>query len=161
MSRLRMPTVKFGRVLYFALAGMFALAIWGYISSSEDEVSWTEHDATGLCHFLASHQADAAAVAAGADSEQYRQLKGEALGAARNVPWGVLNKMHRDLPDVFRDDYQRSLELIVENAGNGSAATLEAARQRHADWVDWFEANRGDILIPENALASCRPRATQ
>lgn len=152
-----MPTLKFGRFLYFALAGMFALGIWGYISSSEDEVSWTQHDADGLCHFLASHQADAAALGASAGSDEYHQLKREALGAARNVPWGVLNKMHRDLPDTYRDDYQRSLELVVDaSSANGSAP--EEARRRHAAWVEWFEANRAEILIPENAVDSCRPR---
>ncbi len=157
MSERKLPTVRVGRVLYFALAGLIGLGLWGYINSGDDRVGWHGDDAEGVCHFLASHQADAATRQRGLSSQQRLQLKRAALQAAENVPWGVLNKMHRDLPDAFRDYYQQSLEETVTGLSENDAEARRSGRELHDRWLEWFTAERGEIRLPQDIVAGCRP----
>ncbi len=62
----------------------------------------------------------------------------------------VLDNIHPELRQNFRDLYQKGLELRLLNLEQ-KRGNVEAEKQGlvlHDKWADWFNANRDRINIP-------------
>lgn len=80
---------------------------------------------------------------------QLKRLRQEALSEAKQVDDAVLAKAHPDLPEKWRNFYQRSLELRIKNLDSGGNINAEIlGSELHDRWVDWYRAHKGEIKIP-------------
>lgn len=139
----------------------FVLALsWLLAACGDPRASWTAQDKENIAHFFASQKADLAAVrlansgvAFSMMSETERtellRLKRLALSEAKLLKDEVLSKANRDLPQRFRELYQRSLELRLQNLEIGDIKAELEGSALHDQWVDWYNANRSAIKIPK------------
>ena len=119
---------------------------------------WTAEEVENVPHLTASLDEDREATQIGNDGgpgfispEVFRKIlehKGAAARHARLVRDEVLAKAHPDLPEHFRQEYQRSLELFAEALGTGDNAKFAESGNLHDHWVDWWNDNRKYIRVP-------------
>ena len=82
------------------------------------------------------------------DESEYLDLQRRALTEATLVQDNVLAKAHPELPETFRNLYQKSLELSIEAFENKDNAASLQSSSLHDQWVDWYNAHIREIRIP-------------
>lgn len=123
--------------------------------------NWTEEEKTNIEHYFKSGDVSRKAIrilntgASGitiisADEvKEPLKLTKLALREAKLVRDDVLAKAHPQLPQKFRELYQKSLELQVINFQTGDFGKEVEASKLHDSWVDWINANKKQIKIPK------------
>lgn len=134
------------------------LSVWTAWPTNNLPDNWTKEEIENAEYILDSANADRSAinmansagfgVATEEETSKYFGLKQTALEYARQVHDDVLVKVHAELPYHFRQEYQRSLELMLEAFENGDNTKSLQAVVLHDKWVDWWNANKKDIRIP-------------
>jgi hypothetical protein len=119
---------------------------------------WTANEIQNAQHLLDSHEADGRAtelsnvggpgIVPAEEYEEILRLKHRALDHARQVSDAVLAKAHPELPRHFRDEYERSLELLLDAFTGGAMTDSIEAGMLHDRWVDWWNANNEEVRIP-------------
>ena len=121
---------------------------------SEQDDNWTEAEKENIQYFFTSGEANRAAVAYSNSADkpfvesEYLDLQRRALAEALKVEDAVLAIAHPDLPESFRNLYQRSLELSIEAFENNDNAASLKSSSLHDQWVEWYNAHRREIRIP-------------
>lgn len=121
---------------------------------------WTPEEKLNFKHFLNAQKADAAAVQLSSPGAPYSakptnttneslQLMKKALGEAQTIRDDVLAKAHHDLPEHFRKELQRSLELRIRSLEMGDAAAEKEGSGLHYKWIYWINSHKNEIKIPE------------
>lgn len=127
-------------------------------TASSQTPEWTAADLDNIQHLFASFRADTEATrldrSAGpglvtpGEEAAWLELIREAHGEALQLRDDVLRRAHPDLPWHLRNEYQRSLELLLEAAEEGDNAKSALSGVLHDRWVDWWNAARANIRIP-------------
>jgi hypothetical protein len=123
--------------------------------------NWSPEDRANSRHFLLSIQSDLESIRLSNERKSPQpapdalreiiQLKETALREAQTVNDSVLDKIHPDLRQNFRDFYQRGLELRLMNLeqdGRNPAAESQGLTL-HNKWADWFNDNRDRMNVPK------------
>lgn len=142
---------------YFFVLLIFSSLLIGCGNSGK---KWTNEEKDNIEHFLKSGEASRAAVRISNSGDPYKvvpkvemdkinDLRYLALSEAKLVRDDVLAKAHPDLPKKFRNLYQKSLELRIENVKNGNFKLELKGSKLHDSWVDWINANNKKIKIPK------------
>jgi hypothetical protein len=151
-----MKSVFYIRSLFIILAGS-AILIGGCGLHTPD---WTQEEKENIAHFFNSREADQRAVRLSNSGEpfttftqeewaEFVRLKKLALAESKLIRDEVLAKANSELPKRYRQLYQRSLELQIQNMEVGDInAEIEGA-SLHDSWVDWINANKHSIKIPK------------
>lgn len=142
-------------VLVAMLAGLFACCREGSLPPgwTQEERENAKHltrsmDASRTATKLFNAQSDQTSVA---DStvQEIQRLRRLALHEAALVRDDVLEKAMPGLTRVWRQRYQRSLELAVGATDRGDATGQIAAKALWAEWVDWINENKSKIRVPK------------
>ena len=126
--------------------------------SSQSE--WTPEEKLNFKHFINAQKADAAAVLLSNSgmpnsaispntSNEILQLMKKALGEAQIIRDDVLAKAHPDLPEHFRRELQRSLELQIRNLEVGDASAEIEGSSLHYKWIYWINSHKSEIKVPQ------------
>ena len=121
---------------------------------------WTPEEKLNFKHFVNAQKTDAAAVLLSNSgmpnsatspntSNEILQLMKKALGEARIIRDDVLAKAHPDLPEHFRLELQRSLELQIRNLEVGDAAAEIEGSRLHYKWIYWINGHKSEIKAPQ------------
>lgn len=123
--------------------------------------NWSSEDRANSRHFILSIQSDLESIRLSNErkspqltSDALRemiQLKKTALSEAQTVNDSVLDKIHPDLRQNFRDLYQKGIELRfmnLEQSGGNKLAESQGLLL-HNKWSDWFNDNRDRINVPK------------
>jgi hypothetical protein len=146
-------------VLY-AMVGQFVcigLALWWVATPSAP--TWTEDQVANAQHFSHSMEASRAATrlynsqtphgsVSEATVQELLRLRRLALEEASLVRDDVLEKAKPGLSRIWREKYQRSLEISVSAIPRGDAAGQMQAQALWSDWVDWISTNKSEIRVP-------------
>mgnify|MGYP003676661591 CR=1 FL=1 len=140
--------------------------VWPYFAlTAKSNPSLTYEDKANLEHYHQSSDAvrQAQRILNAGSPDSVFQLKPEesaayvslykiALNEGKQVGVDVLAKIHPDLPTHYRDEYLPSIEL--RHRSHTEKGTFADQRESHRlwdRWVDWFNANSGDIRMPKRA----------
>jgi hypothetical protein len=126
--------------------------------SSQSE--WTRQEKLNFQHFFNAQKADAAAVLLSNSgmpnsaispntSNEILQLMKKALGEAQIIRDEVLAKAHPNLPEHFRRELQRSLELQIRNLEVGDASAEIEGSRLHYKWIYWINSHKSEIKVPQ------------
>jgi len=124
------------------------------LACSGPHIEWSEADRENIRHYFTSAEASRAATAytndpnIPFDENEYLSICRLALDEAKLVDDLVLAKAHPDMPERFRALYQESLVLMIHAVENRDNQASVNASSLHDQWVDWYNANRGKIKIP-------------
>jgi hypothetical protein len=121
---------------------------------------WTPEEKLNFKHFINAQKADAAAVLLSNSgmpnsatspntSNETIQLMKKALGEAQIIRDDVLAKAHPDLPEHFRRELQRSLELQIRNLEVGDASAEKEGSSLHYKWIYWINSHKSEIKAPQ------------
>jgi hypothetical protein len=124
------------------------------------ESKWTDEEKSNIQHFFASGEASKKAVRISNSGKAYSivpapemveiiKLTKVALSEAKLVRNDVLKKAHPDLPEKYRQLYQKSLELQLSGFTSGEILKEIQAGKLHDSWVDWINSNNKKIKIPK------------
>lgn len=80
--------------------------------------------------------------------QEILRLKKKALNTAKKLPSHVLLKIHRDLP-VEYIKYKEALSLQITSLQKGDNEAAMLGSKLHANWVDWFNANKNEFKVPK------------
>lgn len=61
---------------------------------------------------------------------------------------GVLDKLHPQLREHYRFEYQKSLVLLVNGAEGKDLNSEVAGVTLHGSWIDWYNAHKKEIQFP-------------
>lgn len=123
--------------------------------------NWSPEDHANSRHFILSIQSDLESIRLSNERKSPQltpdalremiQLKKTALREAQTVNDSVLDKMHPDLRQNFRDLYQKGLELRLMNLEQSGGNKLAESQGLilHNKWSDWFNDNRDRINVPK------------
>lgn len=75
-------------------------------------------------------------------------LTESALASARMVPTNFMEKVHPEFKKHFQGEFIQALELARRNLDHPNADAAHRSEKLFAAFVDWFNANRDDILMP-------------
>lgn len=139
---------------------LFLLVGLGSFSGCGDRPSWTTDDKQNVKHLFRAFEADLATVRisnrgaafstmSSEEVTEILRLQKEALDEARAVHDEVLSKAHPDLPQHFRDEFEKGLELKIRSIEFSDAAAGIRGAELHDRWVDWYSGHRGEIKIPK------------
>ena len=130
-----------------------------FCAACGSESQWTPEEKLNFNHFLNAQNAGAAAVRLSTPgmpssaispntSNEILQLMKKALEEAQTTRDEVLAKAHPDLPEHFRREFQRGLELQIRNLEVGDAsAELEGSSLQYK-WIYWINSHNSDIKVP-------------
>jgi len=135
-------------------------ALYVFFAACSNKPQWTPEERLNIEHFLNCEKADNVAArlansgmgfsAMSSDEvAELLQLKKKALTEAQAVRDDVLAKAHPDLPQHFRLEYQRSLELQIRNLEVGDVSAEIEGSNLHDKWVDWINSHNEEIRIPK------------
>ena len=133
---------------------LVAIALTVGVACSGPDTNWSASEKENIQHFFKSGEANRAAVAYSNngsmpfDESEYLDLQRRALTEATLVQDNVLAKAHPELPETFRNLYQKSLELSIEAFENKDNAASLQSSSLHDQWVDWYNAHIREIRIP-------------
>lgn len=142
--------------------------IWPYYAlSSGSRPSWTDEERQNLEHFHRSRDATQQAVRIidSGPSDRPSELRKDesdaivslhrlALAEARQVDLDTLAKAHPALPEHYRDEYLEYLKSMNRlYSGDDNLQDQFAAHKLHDKWVDWINANKGEIHLPKRATS--------
>ena len=129
-------------------------------AACKSQPEWTPEEKLNFKHFLIAQNADAAAVrlsnagmpnsAISSDkSNEILQLMKKALGEAQIIRDDILAKARPDLPEHFRRELQRSLELQIRNLEVGDASAGIEGSSLHYKWIYWINSHNSEIRVPK------------
>ena len=129
------------------------------ISCAEQGAAWSDSEKENAQHFFYSLESSIAAntlsneIARGRQSKTRMQevvaLRRTALKEARLVQDSVLRKANEELPEKFRDLYQKSLEYFIqayEDRDNQASMRYSVLADQ---WGSWYNQNKRAIRIPK------------
>ncbi len=131
-----------------------------FITACSSQSEWTPEEKLNFKHFINAQKADAAAVLLSNSgvpnsatspntANEKLQLMKKALGEARIIRDDVLAKAHPDLPEHFRRELQRSLELQIRNLEVGDASAEMEGSRLHYKWIYWINSHKSEIKAPQ------------
>jgi hypothetical protein len=131
-----------------------------FCAACSRQSEWTREEKLNFQHFFNAQKADAAAVllsnsgmpnsAISPDtSNEKLQLMKKALGEAQIIRDDILAKAHPDLPEHFRRELQRSLELQIRNLEVGDASAALEGSRLHYKWIYWINSHKSEIKVPK------------
>ncbi len=141
-----------------------ALIIIGVLSAlhvaCSGQSEWTREERLNFQHFINAQKSAAAAVrlsgsgmqgsaSASGTSSETLQLMRKALGEAQTVRDDVLAKAHPDLPEHFRNELQRGLQLQIKSRETGDASAETEGSGLHYRWIYWINSHNSEIKIPK------------
>jgi hypothetical protein len=71
-----------------------------------------------------------------------------ALEHTRLVRDRALASMHDDMPVMFRNRFERGLELVAEGIENRRPGLMAEGHRHIEAWADWVESNAAEIRFP-------------
>ncbi|MBB5022318.1 hypothetical protein [Desulfurispira natronophila] len=149
------------RKKYLIGASVAIVVVWiGWMYYQTSFAGWSDEEVQNIQNLMYSLEATAQAqriVSSGldagylSDTEARRllDLQREALRYARKLDDRVLAKSHRELPEHFRQKYQRGLELFKEDIKQqlpGSVTVNEP--QQMEEWRQWISTYRQRVQVP-------------
>jgi hypothetical protein len=131
-----------------------------FYAACSGQPEWTPEEKLNFKHFFNAQKADAAAVLLSNSempnsaispntSNEMLQLMKKALGEAQIIRDDVLAKAHPDLPEHFRRELQRSLELQIRNLEVGDASAEIEGSSLHYRWIYWINSHKSEIKAPQ------------
>jgi hypothetical protein len=158
--------LAFGEIIptYKALAWPY----FAFFQSSEhsgavlpSQKNWSAQEITNSRHFLRSIQADLQSKQLArdrvftelnfAERNKILMLKKTALREIRLVDENTLRKIHPDLPGHATEEYIPGLENLIRSLTslNDDPEAAQKGVALFDNWVDWWNANRDAIFLPE------------
>lgn len=140
----------------FSISAMAALLLFSACSSKEDD-KWTEADHAAALHYFNSlrDNKEASRIVRQAGNTfspkqkaQVRALTASSLDEARTVSDELLDKVHPQLKNHFRDEFQVALELALANLDNPNYEAAQKASVLFSNYADWFAAHQSEIHMP-------------
>ena len=136
------------------LGGLSAVAV---LSCSDAD--WSRADKENAVHFIKAvtysvqaiqiNNASGPGVVSQAHIDQILRLNKAALAEAAMVRDDILDRVHPELRQHFREEWQRGLQLVNRNLQFGDVQA-EVEGQRLLDkWGTWYMSNLRDIRIPK------------
>jgi hypothetical protein len=122
-----------------------------------DTDTWTDKDHVETLHYFDSlrDNKEASRIARQAGStfspqqlKQVRALTASALDEARQVSDELLDKVHPELKKHYREEYQRALELALQNLEYQDYSAAQKSTVLFSNYSDWFVAHQSDIHFP-------------
>ena len=89
-----------------------------------------------------------AGIASEREIQQLRLHYARAYDLARDVEDPVLDKIHEDLREHWRDEFQEAARLMLKNLTEGDLDAALKGPALHGKWIDWLNANRREMKIP-------------
>jgi len=140
--------------------GMILGILCAFNAACSSQPEWTPEERLNFKHFISAQKADAAAVllsntgmpnsaTSPNTANEILQLMKKALGEAQIIRDDVLAKAHPDLPEHFRRELQRSLELQIRNLEVGDASAGIEGSSLHYKWIYWINSHKGEIKAPQ------------
>jgi hypothetical protein len=129
-----------------------------FYAACSSQSEWTREEKLNFQHFFNAQKGDAAAVLLSGmpnsakspnTSSEILQLMKKALGEAQITRDDVLAKAHPDLPEHFRRELQRSLELQIRNLEVADASAEKEGASLHYKWIYWINSHKSEIKLPQ------------
>jgi hypothetical protein len=131
-----------------------------FYTACSRQSEWTPEEKLNFQHFFNAQKADAAAVLLSNPgmpntaispntSHEILQLMKKALGESQIIRDDVLAKAHPGLPEHFRRELQRSLELQIRNLEVGDASAEMEGSSLHYKWIYWINSHKSEIKVPQ------------
>lgn len=152
----------YGREIFMRIRTivLMLVVVCAFYVACSSQSQWTREEKLNLKHFFAAQKADAAAVHlsnAGMPNSamppntanEILRLMKEALGESQTIRDDVLAKAHPDLPEHFRRELQRSLELRIRNLEVGDASAEIEGSRLHYQWIYWINSHKNEIKVTE------------
>lgn len=117
--------------------------------------TWTQSEKENIQHMSASVRSALAAAditktkpvgtLSNEDIASILQLDKTAVREAQQVLDSVLDKMHPDFRQHFRNEYQKSLEIRIQSIEQHDGNLENQGRALAGQWSDWLNAHRDEI----------------
>lgn len=139
------------------LDGIKSSSLW---TGNRPSVDWSEEEKENAVHFIRSLDADneAARLSSAGDTftvlseEEHREilrLSRLALEEAGLVEDAILEKITPGMSRPYREEFERSHELNIENLEVGNTQAAITSFQLRNEWWDWYDAHKKKMKIPK------------
>lgn len=108
-------------------------------------------DASNAATRLTNRYTTTGAVPSEDDLDAIRVHVRLALEAVRATRDGILDRMHPELKDMYRTEFEGGLALVDRALSDRDARMLADGYWRVERWLDWLEANADEIRFPPRA----------
>lgn len=120
---------------------------------------WSSEDKASYIHYRNSQEANKKTTKILNKGDAYRQVSQDdlsmmreymrtALSEAKMVNDTFLDKVHPEFQKLYRQEYQKSLELRIINLEEMNVSAEIEGQSLYNTWVDWFNSHKRELQFP-------------